>query len=69
MYVVGGKRTTIQKMRRSSTGQAVVEYAGALVIAAGIIAASIIIVPPSFAGFIDSVYTSMTTYLMAQMPK
>ena len=54
---------------RGSLGQGVVEYAGALVIAAGIIAAGIIIVPPNFAGFINSVYTSMATFMESQMPK
>jgi len=65
-----GKHWFLGKNRlRGTLGQGVVEYAGALVIAAGIIAASIIIIPPNFAGFINSVYTSMATFIESQMPK
>lgn len=64
-----GKRIRRNKTRLGRVGQGVVEYAGALVVAAGIIAASIFIVPPAFAGFMNSVYVSMNTFMMGQMPK
>jgi hypothetical protein len=67
---VGGDMKKRKKRRptRGLMGQGVVEYAGALVIAAGIIAAGIIIVPPNFASFMNSVYSTMSTYLMGKMP-
>jgi hypothetical protein len=70
VYVVGGDMEKSKKRRptRGLMGQGVVEYAGALVIAAGIIAAAIIIVPPNFASFISSVYSTMSTYMMGKIP-
>lgn len=64
-----GKRIRRNKARFSRVGQGVIEYAGALVVAASIIAASIFIVPPAFAGFMNSVYVSMTAYIAGQVPK
>ena len=61
------RRFKAKRLRQA--GQGVVEYAGALVIAAGIIAAGIIIVPPNFAGFISSVYSTMSTFIISQLPK
>jgi hypothetical protein len=49
-------------------GQGVVEYAGALVIAAMIVAAGIIVVPPNFAALINTIYTSMSSFLSGQLP-
>lgn len=49
-------------------GQGVIEYAGALVIAAMIVAAGIIIVPPNFAALISTIYTSMSSFLSGQLP-
>jgi hypothetical protein len=66
---VAAKYIRQNNRRVSRLGQGVVEYAGALVIAAGIIAAGIIIVPPNFAGFMNSVYTTMATFMEGQMPK
>ncbi len=64
-----GKPLQPGKMLQYQLGQGMVEYAGALAIAAVIVAASIFIVPPSFAGFINSVYESMTTFITGQVPK
>jgi hypothetical protein len=56
------KRTGLPK------GQGVVEYAGALVIASIIVAAGIIVVPPNFAALINTIYTSMASFLSGQLP-
>jgi 4-hydroxybenzoate polyprenyltransferase len=66
---VAGFDHSFKAKRFRQAGQGVVEYAGALVIAAGIIAAGIIIVPPNFAGFISSVYNTMSTFIISQLPK
>lgn len=73
MYVVSGNKAKSEKAafmayRDCEKAQGVVEYAGALVIAAGIIAAGIIVVPPNFASFMNTVYTTMATYIAGQMP-
>jgi len=66
---VAGFEPRFKVKQLSQAGQGVVEYAGALVIAAGIIAAGIIIVPPNFAGFISSIYNTMSTFIISQLPK
>ena len=57
-----------KQKQKKFKGQGVIEYAGALVVAAIIVAAGIIVVPPNFAALIDTIYTTMATFLTGQMP-
>lgn len=43
-------------------GQGVIEYSGALVIAATVVAAGIFIVPPAFASLFETITESVNTY-------
>lgn len=45
-----------------------VEYAGSLVIAAIIVAAGLIIVPPNFSAMINTIYSTMASFLGGQLP-
>lgn len=56
-----------QAKRQSSPGQGVIEYAGALVIAAVIIAAGIVVVPPGFANMMNTIYTSVGEFLNGEV--
>ena len=53
---------------KACRGQGVVEYAGALVIAAIIVAAGIIVVPPNFAALINTIYETMASFMGGQLP-
>lgn len=55
------------KLRRTKRGQGVIEYSGALVIAAVIVSAGLVIVPPSFAGLVNMILSSMGEYLTSQL--
>jgi len=54
--------------RPAMRGQGVVEYAGSLVIAAIIVAAGLIIVPPNFSAMINTIYSTMASFLGGQLP-
>lgn len=55
------------KLKRNKKGQGVIEYSGALVIAAVIVSAGLVIVPPNFAGLINMIFSSMGEYLIGNM--
>lgn len=57
-----------QMKRPAMRGQGVVEYAGSLVIAAIIVAAGIVIVPPNFAAMVNTIYSTMSGFLTGQLP-
>jgi hypothetical protein len=59
--------TVSGKLRRPKRGQGVIEYSGALVIAAVIVAAGLIIVPPNFAGMVNMILSTMGEYLTSQL--
>lgn len=56
-----------EERRKTPRGQGVIEYAGALVIAAVIIAAGIIVVPPGFANMMNTIYSSVGDYLNGEV--
>lgn len=60
--------TVYGKLRQAKQGQGVIEYSGALVIAAVIVAGGLIVIPPSFASLIDTIFTTMGTFLASHMP-
>jgi hypothetical protein len=49
------------------TGQGVVEYAGALVMATLLVSAALIIVPPDFATLINDILQATKDFLIAQI--
>lgn len=49
-------------------GQGVIEYAGALVIAAIIVSAGIIIIPPGFSALINTIYRAVTAFMGTYLP-
>lgn len=65
MQIMSGK---LSGNARAGRGQGVVEYAGALIIAAIIVAAGIVIVPPNFAGLISTIYSTMETFFQTHLP-
>lgn len=55
--MVSGKR------QRVGHGQSVIEYAGALVIAAAVVLTGLVIVPPNFAGLMSLTFSSVGNFL------
>lgn len=62
-----GKKILIHSLKPAK-GQGVIEYAGALVIASTIVAASLIIVPPNFAGLFNTICEAMSAFFSGQLP-
>lgn len=57
-----------RKPRRNAPGQGVIEYAGALVIAAVIVAMGITVLPPQIAGMLQEIQAQMLEFLLNQVP-
>jgi len=55
--------------RKSSKGQGVIEYAGALVIAAVLVAAVLAIGPTGIKTLFTNILNSVQTYMTGQLPK
>ncbi len=55
--------------RKSTKGQGVIEYAGALVVAAVMVAAVLAIGPSGIKTLFSSMLSSIQTYLTGQLPK
>jgi Flp pilus assembly pilin Flp len=55
--------------RKANKGQGVIEYAGALVIAAVLVAAVINVGPGAIKTLFTNILTSVQSYFSAQMPK
>jgi hypothetical protein len=59
----------LRKIDRAQKGQGVIEYAGALVIAAVLVAAVLAIGPNGISTLFTTILTSVQTYLTGQLPK
>ncbi len=57
------------KPRKAQKGQGVIEYAGALVIAAVMVAAVIAVGPGALKTMFTSIMTSVSSYFTASLPK
>ncbi|HEY9687069.1 MAG TPA: hypothetical protein V6C52_08855 [Coleofasciculaceae cyanobacterium] len=55
-------------MQGSSRGQGVVEYAGALVIAASIVALGLMVVPEQMTALFNGVINAAFSYFSSQLP-
>jgi hypothetical protein len=64
---VCGQYFKTRKLKRAQ-GQGVIEYSGALVIAAVLVSAGLVIVPPNFSALINTICTTMGNYLASQLP-
>jgi hypothetical protein len=65
---VSEQQAKSNKARKKSQGQGVVEYAGALVIAAVIVAMGITVLPPNLAGMLQNLQASMLEFLLTKIP-
>ena len=59
----------MKKLQHKSKGQGVIEYAGALVVAAVMVAAVLAIGPDGIKTLFTSMMSSIQTYLTGQLPK
>lgn len=68
MRNVSGTQLQRHKKQACARGQGVVEYAGALVIAALIVAAGLTVLPPNVASYLQGLQVSMMNFLLNHMP-
>jgi hypothetical protein len=61
-------RVQRRKYKTTSRGQGVIEYAGALVLAAVIVAMGITVLPPRVAGMLQEIQSQMLEFLLSQIP-
>jgi hypothetical protein len=54
--------------RKLAWGQGVVEYAGALIIAVILITTSMVVIPPNFAEMMNTICTTVASFLISQLP-
>lgn len=59
----------MKKMMKKAKGQGVIEYAGALVIAAVLVAAVLAIGPNQMSGIFNTILGGVNTYLSGKLPK
>lgn len=70
---MAGRMTQVQNtaflfQQRSGKGQGVIEYAGGLVIAAIIVSAGLIIIPPGFTSLFNTIFTSVSSFMSSYLP-
>jgi len=66
--VVDLRHSVRRAATRARRGQGVVEYAGALVVAAAIVGAAMFIVPREIAGMVSDTGASILAFLLARLP-
>jgi Flp pilus assembly pilin Flp len=59
----------VRKFQRAQKGQGVIEYAGALVVAAVMVAAVLAIGPDGIKTLFTDILNSVQTYMKGQLPK
>jgi hypothetical protein len=62
------KIQTFKATRQAKKGQGVIEYAGALVIAAALVAAVLTIGPTNISTLFTSILTKVSTYMTSKLP-